>query len=573
MTFGGFLDGQASVGRTRSAGPSTDFVDTTAAAFDFTWKNFTTAAAIQYEGNPLYQRNDLIKQRFGKDIYDITELRKKYPNPNTDGRIAMAKEANVLIDDWIAKGRQEFPEKYNGIKTSAEIKENARNLAGMSEKRYNETMIRNPSAVSRVSGGFVGAAGATLLDPPNLLTLPLGAGPVATGLKGFGAARAIMKAAVVDGVINAGVEAMSQPAIMAWQNNLGKKYGFGDAAENVALAFVGGTGLSGILRGAGRTLRGAADYAGSVSADILDRIASSEKLPASVRDAAAFMSRQAHIDESAPPGRIKTDADLKAHRDTAQRTMEEFENYGRANTIPDAVQRQADTPVSSEAGIPATEQIQRLPASEYLNRPEIPTKEILDQYSRVEDVPLDMVRSHQKKMEWEKFKAGDHPGERFDGYADKPVAVRLENGEYLIHDGNHRTVMAINEGKKSLPMTVVDAKKYDPANAGRKAAKVTKGEVDDLMAELTGSPGRVDNMQDLAPPERIDPAELPEGLSPEVSADRVAIAESNMKALVDDLGETKITLDDGRSVSMKDFADEIQAKKRIIEAMKTCRIA
>ena len=561
MTIGGFLTDQAGVGVGASIGPRTGLGETIDASFDFTWKAHTTAAAIQYQGLPLNERNDTIKTRFGQDIYDITKMREKYVNPTAEGRVKMADEANAQIDDWILRGRNEHPEKYNGIKTTKEIRDDARKTVDISENHMNEIMLRNPSNLSKMTGGFIGGAGAAILDPPNLLTLPLGAGEIKAGLKGFAAARGVIKAAAIDGSINAAIEASTQPAIMAWQKELGRRYGFGDAAENVALAFVGGAGLSGLIRGGVRGLKASKDYAGSVSADILDYIAGNTRLPKSVRDASSFMSRQAHIDESAPPGLIKTETDLKIHRDTAQKVADDFEAYKTQTMVQNRNEPAPEVP-----------QIKSLERSEYLVEPDVPTAKALKQYSKVEDVPLDAVRSHQSKMRWDENKKGNYSEALIEGYGDKPVVGRLENGEYIVFDGNHRTVNAINSGQKSMPMHVIDVKKYDPERAGRKPSKADNIDDDELLLELGVLP-RPDTLDDMAPPERIQPKMVVDNATGDVPPDRVAIAENDLKSMVDEIGDEKFVDADGRELSIKEFAEEIKGKKALIEAMKTCRIA
>lgn len=568
MTFAGFLENQAGVGRTLSAGPTTGLGESVAASFDFTWKAHTTAAAIQYQGAPLNERNDMIKQRFGQDIYDITGLRTKYTNPSAEGRVAMLKEANDKIDDWIAKGRVQEPEKYAGIKTSAEIREAARKTVNTSENHMNEIMARNPSGVSRMTGGFIGGVGATLLDPPNLLTLPLGAGEIQAGLKGWAAARAILKAAAIDGTINAGIEAVNQPAIMAWQKELGRRYGFGDAVENVAMAFVGGAGLSSILRSAGRGL----DYVGSVSMDALDKIARSERLPASVRNAASFMSRQAHIDESAPPGAIKTGEDLKVHRDTAQKIADEFEHYKppshngaeiKPSTAQAAAAEKAAPEVKAET---VTETVTTDQASYNLDGI---VKRAEDQGVKLAVAESDKSISVGKIVVPKEARGGGigtKTMEELTAYADQAgKTVTLTPSK----DFGGSSVKRLTDFYKRFGFVENKGNKKDFAISDtmyREPKKPKKAK-----AQPTAAP--VDKMDDIAPTERIQPVKMPEGLTPEVSADRVAIAESDMKALVDEVGDETITLDDGRAVSIKDFAEEIQAKKKVIEAMKTCRIA
>lgn len=663
MSLSGFLDGQAGVGRSLSAGPSTGLGETTSAAFDFTWKAHTTAAAIQYQGAPLNERNDQIKQRFDQDIYDITGLRTKYTNPSAEGRVAMAKEANEKIDDWILKGRAKEPERYAGIKTSAEIREEARKTVDASENHMNEIMARNPSALSRMTGGFVGGAAATLLDPPNLATLPLGAGAVQSGLKGFTAARAILKAAAIDGTINAAIEATSQPAIMAWQKELGRRYGFGDAAENVAFAFVGGAGISAALRSLSRGV----NYAGSASMDVLNRIATNEKLPASIRNAAGFMSRQAHIDEALPEGMIKTGEDLKVHRDTAQSLVEDFENYQLVSAARSSLDRSStssengrdagnslgtqDLP-SQDSGFPVTFSTPKtdpsvLKANRILGSiddtsqatiyhttkkvdnllkkasailPEL--EQLTDQLSKgIEGLTPYPGRVKTKESLTSKMKKKGRGVETMPDIlggrlvADTPEAIyaavdRLNAGTRVVEiddkmgrGSGYRAVHVVVATDKGIsaeiqiqPREIREVqdmahekyyKKWDEFD-GNTEKIAAAGRLDEYYADIqaqeklfadawskweerTGKGGQED-LTDIAPTERIHVAKAPEGTVDAV-ADRVAIAENDMKALVDELGDEAILLDDGRSVSIKDFAEEIKAKKTVIDAMNSCRIA
>lgn len=578
MTVSGFLTDQAGVGRGLSLGPSTGFGDVFGAGLTNQWVQ-GVGGSLQFMGQPLNERNDTIKQRFGQDIYDVTGVRKKYPNPTSEGFLEMTKEANAQIDDWILKGRAEFPEKYNGIKTTAEIQEGARTVAGMNERHFSEMMLRNPSGVSRVVGGFMGTMTGALIDPPNLLTLPLGAGEMKAGLKGFQAARAIMKAAVIDGTVNAAIEGAQQPYIMEWQKTLGHKYGFGDAVENTAMAFVGGAGLSAMIRGAAHGLKRPLEYMGSVSADVLDRIASNEKMPAMVRDAASFLSRQAHIDEAAPPGTIKTGEDIKVHRDTAQKISDDFENY---QTQTAAHVEAVDMPVKSEEVTPETAQ------PENQGKP-LETNKVTDK--KAEKEITDPVKEF-NVAELERRASLKPPKEQWQPADNLITEYKKGLNEYLQKTGKKQTAKTEVEYLKSLGDDTFEQideayttlKLWHEADAAEKklaeikgssggAQKMKKAGAEQVPERVSSEPAK-DTMDDMIPAERFQEApKLPEGVTPEASADRVAIAESDLKALVDELGDEKITLEDGRTVSIKDFADEVKGKKALIEAMKTCRIA
>ncbi len=127
-----------------------------------------------------------------------------------------------------------------------------------------------------------------------------------------------------------------------------------------------------------------------------------------------------------------------------------------------------------------------LPSPKSLTMPSVPTVDQMKQYGRTEVVPLSKAVSFQSARNWEKFNAGKGPGDLVAGYGDKPLALRLETGEYVIYDGNHRTDLALSKGKTELPMHVIDVKSYDPAHAGRKPVP-DKMSSDELLKMLFGN--------------------------------------------------------------------------------------
>jgi hypothetical protein len=124
-----------------------------------------------------------------------------------------------------------------------------------------------------------------------------------------------------------------------------------------------------------------------------------------------------------------------------------------------------------------------LPFPDSLNIPTPPTKADMDRHARRVDVPLHTARATQTAMDWRKPGERTNPGPMIPGYEDAPVAVRKETGEHLIFDGHHRTVSAINSGRQSMPMHVIDAKHYDPENAGRPPMRHGMSD-EEMLAEL-----------------------------------------------------------------------------------------
>ena len=127
-----------------------------------------------------------------------------------------------------------------------------------------------------------------------------------------------------------------------------------------------------------------------------------------------------------------------------------------------------------------------LPSPQSLTMPSVPTVEQMQKYGRTETVPLSKAVSFQSARDWEKFNAGKYNGDLVAGYGDKPLALRLETGEYVIYDGNHRTDLALQKGLTELLMNVIDVKSYDPTHAGRRPVPPSMSD-DELLNSLLGN--------------------------------------------------------------------------------------
>lgn len=118
-----------------------------------------------------------------------------------------------------------------------------------------------------------------------------------------------------------------------------------------------------------------------------------------------------------------------------------------------------------------------------LAHPTTPTAEQMQKLGSRESVPLESVVSDQKQFDWVAQAAGRYNEPLIPGYGSRPVAIKMRDGSYSLVDGNHRTVRAMNDGRKNLEMDTIEARLYDPENAGRPAPQSTMSD-DDLLAEL-----------------------------------------------------------------------------------------
>lgn len=142
-----------------------------------------------------------------------------------------------------------------------------------------------------------------------------------------------------------------------------------------------------------------------------------------------------------------------------------------------------------------------------LNIPRNPTPQEMNGLSSVESVPLSQARLG-NRLEMDRFNRGDYGKPLVPGFTDKPIAVKLENGEYILLDGNHRAAKAAGQGVSRMDMHVIPAKSYDPANAGRASRPQSKAELDNLRAALGGETPRETPAAPLTNTEQTEIADL-----------------------------------------------------------------
>lgn len=308
----------------------TDAGDVAAAQFSNVRQNYTTDAEIRLIGDPLHKRNATIQERLGKGVSEITGTNRKYLNPSIEGRVQQAAEDNDLIDSFINTGRKENPGLWDGIKTTAEIRAEGKEVANKAAQNFADTAARNPSATSRIVGSLGGGVAGAMTDPVNILTLPLGAGEVKiAGTGSLAVARGIALTAVKEGGIQAAIEAASIPQIARWQNEVGHKYGLSEAATDVAFGFLGGAGIRLGAEGIMPALRAVRRGGEKASSYMLDQVATrAPGLNQTVRDSLKFMSRAAYVDEDAPIP-MRSQKELKEHRAAVEKVSKDVESYSR----------------------------------------------------------------------------------------------------------------------------------------------------------------------------------------------------------------------------------------------------
>lgn len=118
-----------------------------------------------------------------------------------------------------------------------DVEANARRKAATLEKDKRDVEAAS-YGLTAAGVGFMANAARQMVEPVNILSMPLGAA------RGVGLARFLLTEAAV----NAGAQAVQEPFIQSGRASLGLDAGFGQAAANVIGAGVAGAGLAGLMR-------------------------------------------------------------------------------------------------------------------------------------------------------------------------------------------------------------------------------------------------------------------------------------------------------------------------------------
>ncbi|MEE9395255.1 MAG: hypothetical protein V3W41_22410 [Planctomycetota bacterium] len=148
------------------------------------------------------------------------------------------RQAEEAIWSEVARRRAADPTALSGIpKSAGALIEDVNGEVRQKQEDAAEIASRARGG-GALAGVFVGAAGALLTDPVNLLTLPFGAT----------ASAGILRTAMLESSIAAGVETTIQPAVQAYRRDVGLDYGALQATENVLMAATGAGIFAGSLR-------------------------------------------------------------------------------------------------------------------------------------------------------------------------------------------------------------------------------------------------------------------------------------------------------------------------------------
>lgn len=339
--------GETLIGGPANVGDYRSLTEIIGLAYSSDKMNYSAGSKAYAQRQVIKERDDLYEKLTGESIAKF--------NTKRQSPIERRKE----IDAAILELRNSSPDVYGGLKTYDEIEVEARKRAVDTLGEYNEAVEYRPG-VAKYGAMFTGSMGAMVSDLSQLPLLTFGAQ--------YGMGTSFLKAAAIEGAAGALSEAAIQPDIMSWQQELGNKYGLGEAALATLFGGVGGAAISLPISAAVKVrprLSSAMEMASQAEGV-------TPKLKAAIRELARPMQR---IEDSPSP-------DLPRHHSNADLTESRVIDEGR---MPDVIELNARITDDID-GIPAQ-------AFDFLD----PEKVTSDGVTTVKRLTAEQVRSEVEK--------------------------------------------------------------------------------------------------------------------------------------------------------------------------------
>lgn len=544
----------------RPAEQPTGFVDVMKSAYDFT--KYNHLGTIVPKADP-QSKNILRRDIINSNVRKYKEITgkflsptqySKFKQPETMGRPGalfglqelelQRNYQQAAVNELKAKDPEKFKDLIGDDQMDAEMKR----IANKSAEEY--AKIRSKaSGFDAFAGTLVGGFGTIWQDPTNLFTMAIGASPGA----------GILKTMAVEASLNAAIEAAQQPSIAKWQRELGNKYGVEDFLINVGTAGVGAAAFSGAIKTA---LKG-----GSY---VFHQIKTLPGLTRRQRLEIDNLARRAHVDENNPF--IGRPEKLSEHIENLNRVTDGLNRGKSAADIELKTSKEEFDKIAEAIPEPKSDldraiaaKIERTRSAAEKTDSPLDPDEVKLQNSQFKMVPDSIL---------EKIPDGktDVSGRSF---TETELNTLAEAGIGLTQRGNipKRAQKKLFEEQELRRR--VDLTKYgpDPAN-------------DPLYPELRlttlGSAKKQNNvgLPDLAAPSKKSvrvTEEAPAGTGKKTPAEKDIKAEreaqeAEIKQMLKDDPNMKITNDDGNLVTLKEYMSELEGEEAVVKAIQECKL-
>lgn len=326
-------------GREKAERPTTGYFENVSAAFTSTRDNFNSESEARLTNKYFQPSLDRYQELTGKDMREelqdrITEAQKINLGLSPRDLAGTGQETNDQIEkrilsEYINELKTKDPNMFGSLVTYDEAKEQGKKEALESARVADEVYRYSSGSLGRI-GSFVGGLAGAMTDPLNIASMPLGAG----------VSRSILKTALIEAGINVGVEALIQPQVQAWQQELGNEYGFDEITTNLLFAAGGGALLGAGPKAAVRSLEVSRVKTSQMLTSLRSKLDEVETVPRAVKDAVERLERIAVVKESDPFSQRAMDLFTRRHEENLNASIERI--YGMQEPI-----RRGDIPVTA----------------------------------------------------------------------------------------------------------------------------------------------------------------------------------------------------------------------------------
>lgn len=245
-------------------------------------------------------------------------------------------EARRILQSRLDALAQNFPDKADVIKAGVPLIDDARALAKAAELELEGAAGAMRNTALQVGTGFAGGAAGYFYDPLNLATMFVGAGPSSAGT----AAARIGATALREALINAGVTALTQPAVQAWRDEIGVRSGVVPALENIGMAALFGGLFGAAFEGARALLPKGKRPLVPGDAPLIERVATGRATAREVQQLFDLLGAKLAEDDAAA---LKLAADLEDADAALPKAPDGIAPEAHAEALTDAI-RHAEAP-------------------------------------------------------------------------------------------------------------------------------------------------------------------------------------------------------------------------------------
>lgn len=430
------------------------------------------------------------------------------------------------------------PELFKDILSDEEIELKAQDVARESSQRA--ASLLDAGGTGSLIAQFIGGAGASLFDPVTVPSMILGAP----------AGASIGKTIVTEAVVNAATEALSQPFIAKWQNEIGNEYGFNEAVNNIAAAALFGGGIAGVVKGARPALSA-----------VLRSSSNLKIIPKKTRLQISKLAESVHVRENDPRGLNSS-------------IREQAEHAATISNIEQKILR--NEPIDPSDYV--------ISEADFLKSPELVAQKKL---GNVDGDLLNELRRITSDYELEqvlpKYNLNTLPNQvlkKVDNAISGKKKVRFEPEEIEMLKsagvGVDKKSFSNNEGLKSE----IRARKDNGALGNIK--RTDRAHIDEFKAltrtnitrpSLKGVEPNIDNnYKSLVDDRNISASSILDDQKARSNPDFESSAETDFRRLAEENPDSLISLDDGSEKTISELLEGLERDQRVLEAISVCGV-